>query len=298
MSAVSLPSEAAGALFALGSALAWAVIGLMVRTLAPHYSSVTINAARSLVSGAILLAWVAATEDLAAVAGLSPGTVALLGLSIVVASAIGDTVFFESTRALGLGRAMTVSMTYPLMSALLAAALVGEPLTPPVLLGSVITLAGIALIVTARPAEPILAGRFWSGVGAATLAAMAWAVSVVLLKAPLAEIDAVTAQAVRLPIAGAALLMTPWGWAAPAELRRGGLALAWRLFLVSAVTVASSVLFVAGLKYGGVAVATVLSSTAPMFAIPLGFFFLGERLSRRAIVGSVITAGGIAVLQS
>ena len=206
--------------------------------------------------------------------------------------------FFESTRALGLARAMTVSMTYPLMSAFLAAALVGEPLTPPVLLGSVITLAGIALIVTARPAEPILEGRFWAGVGAATLAALAWAVAVILLKAPLTGIDAVTAQAVRLPIAGAALLLTPWGWAAPAELRRGGRALAWRLFLVSAVTLASSVLFVAGLKYGGVAVATVLSSTAPMFAIPLGFFFLGERLSRRSIAGSVITVAGIAVLRS
>ena len=298
MSAMTLPSGAAGALFALGSALAWAVIGLLVRTLAPHYSSVTINAARSLLSGAILLAWVAGTDGLGAVVGLSLDAVALLAVSIVVASAIGDTVFFESTRALGLGRAMTVSMTYPLMSALLAAALVGEPLTPPILLGSVITLAGIALIVTAGPAEPILAGRLWAGVGAATLAAMAWAISVILLKAPLAEIDAVTAQAVRQPIACAALLLTPWGWAAPAELKRGGRAVAWRLLLVSAVTVASSVLFVAGLKYGGVAVATVLSSTAPMFAIPLGFFFLGERLSKRAIAGSVITAAGIAVLQA
>jgi drug/metabolite transporter (DMT)-like permease len=295
---MNLSPDAAGALCALGSALAWSVIGLMVRTLAPHYSSVTINAMRSLVAGAILLAWVVASGGPDAVAGLSLRVMALLALSIVVASAIGDTVFFESTRALGLARAMTVSMTYPLMSALLAAALIGEPLTAPVLLGSVITLAGIALIVSAKPAEPTLAGRFWLGMSAATIAAVAWAVSVILLKTPLTEIDAITAQAVRLPIAGAALLLTPWGWAAPAELRRGGCALAWRLVLVGVVTVASSVLFVAGLKYGGVAVATVLSSTAPMFAIPLGSFFLGERLSKRAIAGSAVTVAGTAVLQS
>jgi drug/metabolite transporter (DMT)-like permease len=295
---MNLSHGVAGALYALGSALAWAVIGLMVRTLAPHYSSVTINLARSLVAGAILLAWVVASGGPDAVAGLPFRVMAILTLSIVVASAIGDTVFFESTRALGLARAMTVSMTYPLMSALLAAPLIGEPLTPTVLLGSVITLAGIALIVTARPAEPTIAGRFWPGMSAATVAALAWAVAVILLKTPLTEVDPITAQAVRLPIAGAALLLTPWGWAAPAELRHGGWALALRLMVVGVVTVASSVLFVAGLKYGGVAVATVLSSTAPMFAIPLGFFFLGERLSKRVIAGSAITVAGIAVLQS
>jgi drug/metabolite transporter (DMT)-like permease len=295
---VSLSPDALGALCALGSALAWAVIGLLVRTLASHYSSVTINAVRSLVSGAFLLAWLIATDGLAALDGLSLRAVGLLALSIVVASAIGDTVFFESTRALGLARAMTVSMTYPLMSTLLAAALVGEPLTIPVVLGSLITLAGIALIVAARPSEPAPEGRLWTGVGAATLAALAWAVSVILLKAPLAETDAVTAQAVRLPIAGAVLLATPWGWSTPAELGRSDLALAGRLLLVSAVTVASSVFFVAGLKYGGVAISTVLSSTAPMFAIPLGFLFLGERLSGRAIAGTAITVAGIAVLRS
>lgn len=289
--------EVAGALCALGSALTWAVIGLVVRTLAPHYSSVTINAVRSLVSGAILLTWVLGT-GVDALVGLSLHVVAMLGLSMIAASAIGDTVFFESSRAIGLARAMTVSMTYPLLSALLAAAFIGEPLTLPVVLGSLTTLGGITLIVTARPVEPISTARFRAGMGLATLASLAWAVSVILLKAPLGEVDPITAQAVRLPIAGAALLATPWGWGSPAQLRRGGGALAGRLLLVGALTTASSVLFVAGLKYGGVAVATVLSSTAPMFAIPLGFLFLGERLSARAVAGSAVTVAGIAVLQS
>ena len=43
--------------------------------------------------------------------------------------------------------------------------------------------------------------------------------------------------------------------------------------------------------------ATVLSSTAPMFAMPLGYLFLGERMSRRAILGTALTVAGIAVLQ-
>jgi len=44
-------------------------------------------------------------------------------------------------------------------------------------------------------------------------------------------------------------------------------------------------------------VATVLSSTAPMFAIPLGALFLGERLTPQAVAGVVVTVAGIGILQ-
>jgi drug/metabolite transporter (DMT)-like permease len=270
----------------------------MVRSLAAHYSSVTINAARSLVAGAVLVAWVLVAHGPEALSGLSSRVLVLLALSIVVASAVGDTVFFESARALGLARAMTVSTTYPLLSTLMAAVLLGEPLTPPMLAGSVVTLAGVALIVAAKAAEPAPEGRFWIGMAAAVAAAVAWAVSVILLKSPLGHVDPIAAQAVRLPIAGMALLATPWGWAGPGQLRRGGWALGGRLLVVGVVTTASSVLFVAGLKYGGVAAGTVLSSTAPMFAIPLGFLFLGERVSTRSLLGTAITVAGIGILQS
>src|SRR5439155_774651 len=89
--------------------------------------SVVVNAARATVGGALLLGWVTATAGVGAFAAASTGALGLLALSIVTAIAIGDTVFFESTRALGLGRAMTISMTYPLGAAALAAAFLGEP---------------------------------------------------------------------------------------------------------------------------------------------------------------------------
>ena len=66
---MSLPPAVLGALCALGSALAWAVIGLFVRTLAPHLSSVTINTVRSLVSAALLIGWVLATAGPSAITG-------------------------------------------------------------------------------------------------------------------------------------------------------------------------------------------------------------------------------------
>jgi DME family drug/metabolite transporter len=285
-----------GALAALGAAMTWAATSLLVRSLVHELGSVAVNAVRSTVGGAILLVWVLVTAGAGAFTAPSTSALVLLALSIVAAIAIGDTVFFESTRALGLGRAMTISMTYPVGAAALAAAFLGEPVTLAVALGTLLTLAGLVLIV-APWAERAPDERFAFGVGTATLASLAWAVSVVLVKPPLREMDAVTAQAIRLPLAALVLWATPWARAAAGGLGRlGGGALA-RLAALSVLTVLSSVLFVASVKYAGVAVAAVLSSTAPMFAIPLARVFFGERLSRPALLGAGVTLVGIAVLQ-
>jgi len=285
-----------GTLAALGAAVTWAATGLLVRSLVRELGSVAVNAVRSTVGGAILLVWVLVTAGAGAFAVASTRALVLLALSIVAAIAIGDTVFFESTRVLGLGRAMTISMTYPVGAAALAAAFLGEPITLPIAAGALLTLGGIVLIV-APWAEREPDERFWFGVGTATLASLAWAVSVVLVKAPLREMDAVTAQAIRLPLAALVLWATPWARAAAGGLGRLGGAALTRLAALSVLTVLSSVLFVASVKYAGVAVAAVLSSTAPMFAIPLARVFFGERLSRPALLGAGVTVAGIVVLQ-
>ncbi|HXH81476.1 MAG TPA: DMT family transporter, partial [Candidatus Tectomicrobia bacterium] len=119
--------------------------------------------------------------------------------------------------------------------------------------------------------------------------------SVVMMKHPLGEVDAVAAQAIRLPLAGAMLLATPWAWRALPRLREPGVPA--RLAVLSLLSAVSSVMFVGGIKYAGVTVAAVLSSTAPLFAIPLGMIFLAERLPVRALVGALVTVAGIVVLK-
>jgi drug/metabolite transporter, DME family len=283
-----------GAIASLGAAMAWAVTSLLARSLMPELGSATINAVRSTIGGAILVVWVLTTAGLGVFTTISAGAWILLTLSIVIAIAIGDTVFFESSRALGLGRAMTISTTYPVGAAAIAAVFLDEPVTLPIALGTLVTLAGLVLIV-APWAERAPEERFWFGVGTAALASLAWAVSTVLVKPPLAEMDAVTAQAIRLPLAAVAL--APWARSAPRALALSSRGARVRIAALGALTSVSSVMFVAGVKHAGVAVASVLSSTAPMFAIPLAVVFLGERLTPRALLGAAVTVAGIVVLQ-
>ena len=100
-------------------------------------------------------------------------------------------------------------------------------------------------------------------------------------------------QALRLPLAGVLLFVTPWARGTLRTLQSSAPAVLWRMAGLSLLTAVSSVLFVASLKWAGVAVATVLSSTAPMFAIPLGLIFLGERLGGAFLAGGAVIASGI-----
>ena len=289
-------SETVGMLCALGSAMSWSVTSLMVSALTPGIGSFTINAARTTLTAAIVIGWMLLAGGLDTVLTLSIGSLALLAVSIVLAIPIGDTIFFESAQRLGLGRAMTISMSYPVVAASLAALLLGERLSGPIVVGGLLTLAGLGLIVMARvepPGEP----RPWRGVVEALLAALAWGVSVVALRVPLDEIDPVSAQAIRLPVGAVMLWVTPWALRGVPALLRGGWPLFVRLLALAALTAVSSVMYSASVKYAGVAVASVLSSTAPLFAVPLGIVFLNERLPALALLGAVVTVAGIVVLR-
>src|SRR5207244_11466737 len=188
-----------GAPCGLGSAMSWSATSLMVSALTPGICIFTINAARTTLTALLVVGWMLAAGALAVILTLSVGSLALLAVSIVLAIAIGDTLFFESTQRLGLGRAMTISMSYPVVAASLAALLLGERLTAPIVVGGLLTLAGVVLIVMARvvlPGEP----RPWRGVVEALLAAVAWGGSVVALPVPLDARGPAGPTAVRAPV--------------------------------------------------------------------------------------------------
>src|SRR5207237_9032319 len=106
-----------------------------------------------------------------------------------------------------------------------------------------------------------------------------------------------TAQGLRLPIVALFLWATPWARAGLPALRAAGRGVVAPLVVLSALTAVSSLMWVAGLKYSNVMVATVLSSTSPMFALVLGALFLGERLTPFAVVAALLIVAGLVVLQ-
>ncbi len=293
----SLTGPGFGAACALGSAITWTLISVIVRALLPYFTAVSINVIRSAAGGTLLVALALVSPGPGALRDLTLDAYAYLLVSTVVAFGLGDTAFFEATRTLGMARALTVSMVYPLIAAGLARVLLDEPITLPFASGAVVTLAGVAAIVAERePAAPGAADRRTRGLVLALVAAVAWAINALMMKPPLRVVDPVTAQAIRLPVAALILWLTPWARGTGRQVRAHARHAGGLIAALSVLTVLSSVMFVTGLKYAGVGVATVLSSTAPLFALPIGLLAFGEPVTWRSAVGAVLCVVGIGLL--
>jgi drug/metabolite transporter (DMT)-like permease len=288
---------AVGIVAALGCALAWTVLSLITRDLAAEFPTFSLNIIRSAVGSVLLGAAALALGDLQGLGQVSTVAWVYIMTSVLTAVGVGDTAFFESTKTLGLARALTISTCYPLMASGLAFAWFGEAITAAVALGSVVTLGGLVLIVSEQGAGPGGGGAGRRrGLALALLAALAWAISAVLMKIPLHEADPLTMQAVRLPLTTLLLWATPWARGTARALWSKRRAVGGRVLALGALTALSAVGYLAGLKYAGVTLGTVLSSVSPLFALPIGRVAYGEPVTWRATVGAVLTVGGIAVL--
>lgn len=289
---------AIGSVCALGTALTWALVSLLGRHLAARSSPATVNLVRTGIGGFILIALLFARGEGGALLRTPAWVYLLLVGSVATALVIGDTLFFESTQHIGVGRALTIGMSYPLLSTGLAVFITGERLTALRLLGILVTLFGLYLIIGVRSsAGEGRSARETRGVGLAIVAAVSWAISPVIMKPALAEIDPLAASAIRLGAAAILLGATPWARGSTKLLLSGGPRLHAAVGGIGALTALTTILFVAGIKFAGVAIGTVLSSTSPLFAVAFEALLLGERLVARTMLGAAVTVLGIALME-
>jgi drug/metabolite transporter (DMT)-like permease len=284
---------------ALVAALAWTLVSLVARDLTAQFPSLSLNIIRCAGASVLLVPLALVFGDLTSLPHVSLFAWICLTLSVLTALGIGDTAFFESTKSLGLARAMTISTAgYPPIASVLALWWFDERITLSLALGSIVALAGLVLIVSESadgPPGPAEGEPRRRGLELAVIAAVAWAVSAALMKPPVREIDPLAIQAVRLPLSTLLLWATPWARGTARGLWARRHAVARRIAALSALTALSAVAFLAGLKYAGVSIGTVLSSAAPLFALPIAFL-AGERVTWRAATGAALTVAGIAIL--
>ncbi len=288
---------ALGIVAALASAATWALICILAQSLSGRLTSAGINAFRAVVGGLIVsIGAVAAGYGVEIVT--MPLWVALaLWASVLIGYAGGDTVFLLGMQHLGVTRAHTLGMIHPLMSTMAGILLFGEAMGGTRAAGVLLVVGGLALIVTGQGEGSADASRARRrGLALVLVAAVAWTVGAVMLKPPLQVVSPIAATAIRSPVAGSVLWLTPWarGTWRTVRLTRGREALV--LAAICLFSALSPILYAFGIKYAGVAIGTVLSTTSPLFTIPLEIAVLGRRPTRRTVVGAAATVIGIALM--
>ena len=231
-----------------------------------------------------------------------------LGLSGFVGLALGDSSLFQAFILIGPRISMLMLALAPVMSVILAWIFLGEALSPMTILGIIVTVVGVLIVVGERrggeveaKGEPTDRRRYLLGLMFGLGGGLGQAGGLVLSKIGLAHnFPALSGNLIRLIVAGIII----WG-----------LAIVNRQFLssyrelkahpraVMYVTVGAIIGPIAGvwlnlvsLQNTNLGVSSTLASLTPIFLIPISYFVYGERITKQAIVGTLVAFIGIVLL--
>jgi drug/metabolite transporter (DMT)-like permease len=233
----------------------------------------------------------------------SPDRWLWLGLSGVIGLAIGDAMLFQAYVLIGPRLGLLMLSTAPLISTLLAWVLLGERLLPIEWFAVLLTIAGIAWVVT-RGSGPILnhhRPHYVQGILLGLGAAAGQATGLTLSKMGLGgDFPALSGVVIRM-LAGFVAL---WGW----TLLRGGIGetfTRWsqdRAALLPATAGAIVGPFLGvwmsliGVQLARVGVASTIMALPPVFSLPVSRFILKEKINWQAWAGTFVAMAGIALL--
>jgi drug/metabolite transporter (DMT)-like permease len=177
-----------GGLAALTAAFLWAIASLVYRRAGKQIPPLELN----LLKGVVALALLALTLLLTGVslAGVEPLALGLMLLGGALGIGVGDTAYFESLNSLGARRALLLGILAPPIAALLALLLLGETLSAPAWAGILLTVLGVAWVVTERAPETVaVRAHLGRGLGFGLLSALAQAGGMVLSRAAFVRAD-------------------------------------------------------------------------------------------------------------
>ena len=288
-----------GAFYGLSTALTWGTGNVLIKSQVGKLATTQLLTVRAVAGAAtaVLAYFFLGKND--ALLLLTPlAWMALVG-SMLTGYFGSDLLFVYALKELPLSYVFPIQATYPLIATGLAWFIYGEAISPWVFIGAVLVIAGVSLIGSDEPqqASPINRSKRMRGFTLTALSAVGWGLSATFLRGALGEIDPVTVNTgVGLLTAFAFLIISRP--IAIASIVKSEPRIGQALGLAGALggTGLSNLFYILTIQVAGVAQATVLASTAPLFTSFFAVFFLGERLTVKLTLGTFLTVVGIGVL--
>ena len=235
--------------------------------------------------------------------GADLGTWGWLTLSGVIGFAISEAFLFRALLHLGAHRTSLVTSLIPVMSALLAWGIFGEQLTLAQVLSSGAIVAGIALVISARPSaaqEQAARKKVVLGVLFALGTVGTQSLRYILSKQALGDgFPVLSANVVQILAATIAVWLTAFfggRWKKDLEVFRNRKAAFTMIGGAIAGPFIGVTLSMVALAKAQVGVASTLMALPPVFLLAYAYFVLKENIGPRALVGTVLAIGGVACL--
>ncbi len=298
-----------GEIAALSASAFWAMASIIFSRLGKTISALALNWLKCIIALGLMLIVLVLLEGTFWPRGLSPMETGLLAISGLVGLTVGDTVFFGALNRLGARRTLLFAALAPPMTSLMAVPVLGEPLGMPLIVGMTLTMGGVVWVISERHSggdhleirhdDGRMTSSMKWGIAMAVGAAFCQALGNVLTKLGGSQITALEISIVRLAfgVLGLTILVGLAGRLVGtlASMKRPKTA----MMVVSATFLGTFLgiwLMNAGLRYTYVGIASTLSSTSPIFILPLAYIFDKERLTLRSVGGALVAVAGVAVL--
>lgn len=285
-----------GEIAALSAALLWAISSVVYTRLGLKIPPLQLN----LYKGIIAIAFIIITLLVRGIAfgDISVYTIALLALSGVIGIGLGDTAYFTALNSLGARRTLLMETSSPPMGALLALIFIGEQLSYGAWCGIFLTILGIAWVISERNPTINLTvsirGIIWG-----VLAAIAQAVGSVISRFALIQSNISPLESSLIRLVGGTIVVLALLLFSTTKAKAN-----WRLSLRSLAIIAIAAfgstyigiwLQQTSLKFAPTGIAQTFLATSPLFILPI-VALQGERISLRAILGVLVSLGGIAIM--
>mgnify|MGYP005842837023 CR=1 FL=1 len=285
-----------GVLVGLLCATTWAVGSVLIRDLAKKLDPFTLNAPRSLVGGLSMLLLTLITGRSADYGLLTADRLFYLLASVWVGGGIGDTLYVRSMTHIGVSRAFPIASIYPSFTLLMSLFFLQEQIDLGIIAGLLLVVLGVILVGRRTPSvasETSTAGKPW-GVLFALLAAICWGTSAVLIAPGARGLDSIMVASIRVP----ALSLLLWGVVAARRTAPKLRTLSrkeWLILVIGGFVGwgLGSMLFVLSIMLLGPTRSAILTSTSPLFALPLSVVFLKERVTWLTVIGTLLAVVGV-----
>ncbi len=296
-----------GEIAALATAACFAVTSTCFTLSGRVFGSPLINRMRLLLGLAIMVAihWLAMGEPLPMNADIYYWW--WLGLSGVIGFTLGDASLFQAFVMVGPRLSMLMMALAPVLSVVLAWVFLGEILAAQQIIGILVTVSGIAWVVSDRNNHNNKRGEksdsraYLIGILFGLGGAVGQAAGFVLSKHGLAnDFSPLSGNVIRL----LAATLSIWIFTVLRGQTASSFQTVWAnqraLGIMTVGTVMGPVLGVwlslEAVQRAPVGVASTLMALTPIFLIPVGRILFGERITRRAIVGTLVAFAGTAML--
>jgi drug/metabolite transporter (DMT)-like permease len=290
-----------GEIASLATAVCWASNSVLFALAGKRVGSQAVNAVRLYLALAVML--VVHQVMFGTLFPFTAGSQRLLalGASGLIGFALGDALLFESLVLLGPRVAMLLMTLSPIFSAILAWVFLGQTLSGPKIAAILVTLAGIAWVVSEGHGEGDERPHQWGlgvllGVGGALGQTLGLILSGIGMRGGMSPISANLVRVLAGTAALSVWLLFRGEFLVNAErMRDRG---AFLLIAAGAVTgpVIGVVLSLYAITHAAMGVAATLMSLSPVLLLPVSVLLYRERVSARAIAGTIISILGAAGL--